>query len=251
MLYHFQPIRPLMITLIRVCRPRRRSRATYQRYLHKRTRPGSIHDGLRATSSTFLRPASARGAHAGLFQRPTESHDHISTKPTTTHATSTTGVHHPALSRTLIPGAATTSGKPHRPQLSAVLRRSTKYASTVQYHGRASGGHGHSGRVRAAELRIPDAPDHNRWITTDGGYRCQKRTYTTVTTASAKPHGTPAFAGLAKPQDVPRSPGTLCEQPPRPERADGDDGPPTSSKLCPSPDAATSSTSAASCGFSS
>ena len=47
--------------------------------IHKATRPGSIHDGLRADSSTFLRSASARAAHAGLLQCTTESNNYIST----------------------------------------------------------------------------------------------------------------------------------------------------------------------------
>lgn len=47
--------------------------------IHRPTRPSFIHDGLRAASSTFLRPASARAAHAGLPQCATEPNNYLST----------------------------------------------------------------------------------------------------------------------------------------------------------------------------
>ena len=183
---------------------------SYITNIHKPTRPGSIHDGLRAASDTFLRPASARAAHAGLLQCATESNDYLSTQPTTTHAASTTGLCHPALSRTRLPDAATSSSKPHGPQLSPSIRWPAKHAPTELHDARPSSSHGYRSRVRAAaELRLSDAADFDGWVTANGGHRGQKRANTTVPTAGAKFNGNSAFAGLTEPQDVSRSPGTL------------------------------------------
>ena len=215
--------------------------------IHKPIRPGSIHDGLRAASNTFIRPASARAAHAGLLQCATESNDYLPPYPTSTHATSTTGLCHPPLSRTLLSGAATSSSEPHGPQLSSVIRWPAKHAPTVQHHARPSRSHGYRSCVRAAELRLSNAADFDGWITTNGGHRGQKRANTTVTTAGAEFNGTSAIAGYTKSQDVPKSHGTCGQQPTRPERANSDDGSPASTDLCTTPDAATSTTP---CGFS-
>ena len=50
---------------------------SYIKTIHKPTRSGCTHDGLRATSSTFVRPASARAAHAGLLQCATKSNYYV------------------------------------------------------------------------------------------------------------------------------------------------------------------------------
>lgn len=76
MVYPFQPIRPSGHADSRV-----QAQTPFTNYItniHKPSRPGSLHDGLRAASDTFLRPASARAAHAGLLQRATESNDYLS-----------------------------------------------------------------------------------------------------------------------------------------------------------------------------
>ena len=218
--------------------------------IHKPTGSGPIHDGLRAASDTFVRPAPARAAHAGLLQRAAESNHYLPAQPTTAHATPTPGLHHLALPRTLLPGAATCANKPFGPQLSSNLRRSTKHAPTVVHHARSSGGHGYRRRLRAAELRLSHATDLDGGIAPHGRDRREERADTTVASTGAEPDGTPTVAGLSKPQDVPRSHGTLGQQPARTKRADGDDGPPTPTKLCPSPDAAASPTSTTPSGFS-
>ena len=137
----------------------------------KLTGSGPIHDGLRAAPDTFLRPAPARAAHASLLQRAAESNHHLPTQPTTAHATPTSGLHHLALPRTLLPGAATCASKPFGPQLSSILRRSAKHAPTILHHSRSSSGHGYRSRFRAAELRLSHATDLDGGIAPNGRYR--------------------------------------------------------------------------------
>lgn len=222
MVYPFQPIRPFGHADSRV--QAQTPFTSHISNIHKPSRPGSLHDGLRAASDTFLRPASARAAHAGLLQCATESNNYISSQPTATPATSTAGLCYPAFSRTHLPSATSSSSKPHRPQLSPILRWPAKHAPTVSYHGRPSSSHGYCSRGRAAELRLSNTANLDGRITTNGRYCCQKRANTTVTTAGFKLNGTLTFAGLTKPQDAPRPHGTLGQQPTRPECANGDDG---------------------------
>ncbi len=173
----------------------------------------SIHDGLRASSWTFVCPASARASPTECLLSAAESRSYINNIPPNYQSkpadarpssiTRATFARQPILST-----AAVRINESPRHDLRPIPRWSAAESA-------ASDCHGHSGSHRSNRLLQHATADiharNAKRFSTLAGLRRQERTSTAIASANAASHERVAIASTAEPSHVARAHGSPCE----------------------------------------
>lgn len=222
------------------------------------------HDGLRAISTVFSRPASSRATPPGRIpERDTKlgtrrTIHHFPFESTTAASSAQSpSLPHITLPKSRVPVATAGAAQPFRTSGTELLpavrcRSSAKYAFSIWHLTHPGCRNGNGSGIGPTVLSIAtdvDGGQPRARVASNGRYRGKERKNPQVTAASPEPNATSAVSGSPEPTNVSSSHRSSRQQPTHAERANGNDEPSTASKLRSSADAPTAPTTTAASTF--